>query len=137
MKKNKQAGNTLTIVLICLMIITILSMSGIYSIAYTSTYKLNKSKENFNNILTENAAYELINEAVIFYNENKTLENFNYTSIDKYVVTDFIYLNNSLEFKIRNETSKNALFINVNFKIIENKITNYEIKKWGTAYGSN
>ena len=74
MKKHLQAGNTLTIVMLCLIVVTILTFSAMYSISYTTSYRLKKSSENFKTIMLENQCYEVLNSFIESYDKNNGLE---------------------------------------------------------------
>lgn len=138
MKKNHQSGNTLTIVLICLVIITILSLSTVYAVSYTTTYRLKKSQENFNRIMLENKSYEALNAFVQNYNQTQSLEEEllrfkdEYHFDDSYTIQILETTLDTMTFQIRYQENQNCIFVESRFIVDdENAIQEYKIMKWG------
>ena len=61
MKNKLKAGNTLSFVLILLIIVSIISMALVYSISYTTRTRLDKSHKNYETIILQNKGYEVLN----------------------------------------------------------------------------
>lgn len=138
MKKNHQSGNTLTIVLICLVVITILSLSTVYAISYTTTYRLKKSQENFDRIMLENKSYETLNAFVQNYNQTQSLENEllrfkeEYYLDDSYTIQILETTLDTMTFQIRYQENQNCILVESQFIVNdENAIREYKITKWG------
>ena len=138
MKKNHQSGNTLTIVLICLVVITILSLSTVYAVSYTTTYRLKKSQENFDRIMLENKSYETLNAFVQNYNQTQSLENEllrfkeEYHLDDPYTIQILETTLDTMTFQIRYQEKQNCILVESQFIVNdENAIQEYKITKWG------
>ncbi len=135
---KKNAGNTLTIVLICLVVITILSLSLVYSVSYTTTSRLNESRENFNMVLLENKGYVVLNDIVKahlvennFSDELSSIKD-SYTLSDPYAIKILNVTSDSISFKLRYKESDKALLVESKFVLTpENNINEYQIIKWG------
>lgn len=138
MKKNHQSGNTLTIVLICLVVITILSLSTVYAVSYTTTYRLKKSQENFNKIMLENKSYETLNAFVQNYNQNQSLEDELWRFKEEYYFNDSYTIQilditlDTMTFQIRYLENQNCILVESKFILNDkNEIQEYKIMKWG------
>lgn len=127
MKKNK--GNTLTFVLVVLIVVSILSMAIVYAVAYSSNAKLKKSNENFKLVTLENEAYNALNYYLEVVDDNKiqkVIEAKPFSEEIKEKLEINTIDNGKLNFMIRFINEKEGFY--VEFEIQDNK---YIIKKWG------
>lgn len=143
MKKHLQAGNTLTIVMLCLIVVTILTFSAMYSISYTTSYRLKKSSENFETIMLENQCYEVLNSFIESYDKNNGLESElisfkdNFQTEKPYTINIYQVTANSISFKLRYENDRNCFMVESRYILdSDNNILRYEILKWGTTIWS-
>lgn len=145
MKNKLKAGNTLSFVLILLIIVSIISMALVYSISYTTRTRLDKSHKNYETIILQNKGYEVLNLYIEDLNTNASL------SIDVYKETfgathdDFLENDkyqikfedtedsSTIRFKIGYTDDEDALLVEATYEYssVNIKIIGYKLKKWG------
>lgn len=128
-KQKAQAGNTLTMVIVCLVIVSIMALASIYAVSYLSTARSKAANKNYDDLILENLAYEVINLKL----ENNSFgeEDLKNAFLDKFkdANVELVILeldNNNLNFKIRYQDATSGLFVKV-------VLDSYTIKGWGTA----
>lgn len=138
MNKNKKSGNTIAVVLVCLVVISILSLSAIYSISYTTMYRSKKTSENFTNIILENEGYDFLNQIVethtqgILTEEEITQIKDTFEQNSTYHISIIALVENKLTFQLGVKGKKECILVESIFHMDEqNYILNYQITKWG------
>lgn len=138
MKKKSQSGNTIAIVLVCLVVISILSLSAIYSISYTTMYRSKKTSLNFTNIILENEGYDFLNQIVethhqgILAKEEITQIKESFERNTTYHINIVELVENKLTFQLGVQGKKECILVESIFEMNEqNEIINYQITKWG------
>lgn len=138
MKKNLKSGNTIAIVLVCLVVISILSLSAIYSISYTTMYRSKKTSLNFTNIMLENEGYDFLNQIVethaqgILTIEEITKIKASYEQNTTYHINIVELIGNKLTFQLGVQGKQECILVESIFEMNElNEIINYQITKWG------
>lgn len=145
MKNKMKAGNTLSFVLILLIIVSIISMALVYSISYTTQTRLDKSHANYDNIILQNKGYEVLNFYIDEINTSSstlTLDTYTATFMTSYqtFLEDGKYrikfestpVDNTIKFKIGRSDDEDALLVEALYLYkSDNTILKYELKKWG------
>lgn len=144
MKNKLKAGNTLSFVLILLIVVSIISMALVYSISYTTRTRLNKSHDNYEIIILQNNGYEVLNLYIKDLKDNSslTIKNFSDNFTEKH--SDFLEKSEYkiefedvedsklIRFKIGKTNDDDALLVEAKYEYNDsNKITGYKLKKWG------
>lgn len=138
MNNKGKAGNTLSFVLILLIIVSIISMAIVYSVSYTTTYRLNKSRDNYRDIILQNICYEIFNTYAM---SNVSIEEFKETFIEKhgdilengkYKLEFYDTTIDTLGFKIsRASETTECILIEASFQRSDSKVISYELKRKG------
>ncbi len=144
MKNKLKAGNTLSFVLILLIVVSIISMALVYSISYTTRTRLNKSHDNYEIIILQNNGYEVLNLYIKDLEDNSSLTIKNFSDNFTIKHSDFLEKSeykiefedvndsNSIRFKIGKTNDDDALLVEAKYEYNESKkITGYKLKKWG------
>lgn len=145
MKNKLKAGNTLSFVLILLIIVSIISMALVYSISYTTRTRLDKSHKNYETIILQNKGYEVLNLYIEDLNESSSLNMDTYK--ETFVATYKEFLEDdkyqikfeeaegafTMRFKIGYTDDEDALLVEATYEYSSDntKIIGYQLKKWG------
>lgn len=137
-RSKKCAGNTLSIVLVVIIVFSILSIAIIFSLGYTTSYRRKEVNENIQTIILENRGYEVLNTFASQYDDSNALgqelEQFTttYTVEAEYEISFLEITADTITFKLRFINEKDALQVTSKFNIdSDNKLINYTITKWG------
>lgn len=143
-KKKNNSGNTLIIVLVILLIVAIISMGVMFSVAYTSNYRMNRSIDSINYVTMENKMYDGFNTTITNSNNDvkeKLTSYFTFTPESEWEII-YTFDNNInepssnelvFEFSIHKKNNDLCLEGKVTFTINGGANNTYEVKKWGES----